>query len=366
MHRAFSGNVTTWTLGPAALVLAASTLAACEPTDEFYEPDRSEQEDGFRPASYCTEETECTQMPQPTENRCVFYVGFDGSGLYSPDENSAIGKFYKMIPGPPALGDGGKWSDTISANTTRAYIEGVPGVVFGDSAERVDRGLNAVCEHLDKREETCDIILMGYSRGAVIANQVAIALNKDGCDASGRHKGEEIAFFGSFDPVITSMGWEWENHKGVERPWTTTIPSNVKRFQQIFKSGILDPRIGLELILATSPHDESDAKSACTSSLTKSEHPKNEDWHHGEIGHFSLPRNIMLCSLEQHGIEVEYPTCEGCVDSDKDGWGWEDGRSCKISPSCATPTCQTCNDANGDGWGWEDGQSCKISPECAE
>ena len=317
------------------LLLATSVcaLVACEPAGDGFEQDPSSKEDS-RTESYCNDETECTQLPQPTENRCVFYVGFDGSGLYSPDENSAIGKFYKMIPGPAAEGANGKWSGKISEDTTRAYIEGVPGIVFGDSAERVDRGLNAVCEHLDKREEACDIILMGYSRGAVIATQVATALNQDGCSADGRHRGEEIAFFGSFDPVITSMGYEWENHAGESKAWTTTIPSNVRRFQQVYKSGILDPRFGLERILETSPHDETAAESACTRSLTKSEHPHNEEWHHGEIGHFSLPRNIMMCSLEQHGIEVEYPTCESCQDSDKDGWGWENERSCKIANRC--------------------------------
>ncbi len=288
-----------------ALSVMAATLAlvsACAPEGE-YEADNSAKSD--EQASYCTSETECTQLPQPTENSCIFYVGFDGSGLYSPDENSAIGKIYKMIPGAKAQGADGLRAGLVTSKTTRAYIEGVPGIVFSDSSERVDRGLNAVCQHLDKRTESCDIVLMGYSRGSVIANHVARALNEDGCPGDGRHKGEEIAFLGSFDPVATSMGWRWENRAGNVKNWTTTVPSNVKRFQQVYKSQILDPRWGLEAILATSLHNESAVKSACTTGLGRDEHPQGELWHHGEIGHFSLPRNTMLCSLEQHGISVD-------------------------------------------------------------
>ncbi len=254
--------------------------------------------------SWCTSETECTHAPRPTENACIFYVGFDGSGLYSPEENSSVGVIYSMLPGPEALGANGLRAGLVAADTTRAYIEGVPGVALGASAERVDRGLNAVCQHLDKRPEPCDILLMGYSRGAIIANHVARALNEDGCPEDGRHKGAEIAFLGSFDPVATSMGWRWDDRAGDSKDWTTTVPGNVKRFQQVYKSQLEDPRFGLGSILETSPHDESAVPSACTTELGPNEHPDGEEWHHGEIGHFSLPRETMLCALEQHGIKT--------------------------------------------------------------
>lgn len=285
-------------------ILATGLLATgCEVTSE-YELDTEAKADE-RETLYCTAETECTQLPQPTENQCVFYVGFDGSGLYSPDENSSIGQIYKMIPGPAAQGANGLRAGLVAADTTRAYIEGVPGVVVSGSAERVDRGLSAVCQHLDKRPEPCDILLMGYSRGSIIANHVARALDEDGCPGDGRHKGAEIAFLGSFDPVLTSMGWRWEDRAGNNKDWTATVPANVKRFQQIYKAQLLDPRFGLGSALGTSPHDESAVVSACTRALGRSEHPEGELWHHGEIGHFSLPRETMLCSLEQHGISVE-------------------------------------------------------------
>lgn len=287
----------------ALLTITLAMASACEPMEEFDPIDDSRADQ--QAESYCTEETECAHLPQETENRCIFYVGFDGSGLYSPDENSSIGTIYKLIPGPKALGADGLRAGLVAADTTRAYIEGVPGIVFSDSAERVDRGLGAVCQHLDKRTETCDIVLMGYSRGSIIANHVARAINEDGCPGDGRHKGAEIAFLGSFDPVSTGMGWRWEDRAGNVKDWTTTLPSNVKRFQQIYKSQILDPRFGLEAILATSPHNEVAVKSACTTALGKAEHPDGELWHHGQIGHYSLPRKTMLCAMEQHGIEFE-------------------------------------------------------------
>lgn len=297
-------SVVTKSLASILMAATLATVAACEPAVEEYDPANEAKADD-QAELYCTEETECTHLPQPTANSCIFYVGFDGSGLYSPDENSSIGKIYKMIPGPKAQGANGLRAGLVSATTTRAYIEGVPGIVFGDSAERVDRGLGAVCQHLDKRTEPCDIVLMGYSRGSVIANHVARALNEDGCPGDGSHKGTEIAFLGSFDPVATSMGWRWEDRAGNAKNWTTTVPSNVKRFQQVFKSQILDPRWGLEAILATSPHNESAVESACTTALGRDEHPDGDLWHHGEIGHFSLPRKTMLCALEQHGISVD-------------------------------------------------------------
>jgi hypothetical protein len=52
------------------------------------------------------------------------------------------------------------------------------------------------------------------------------------------------------------------------------------------------------------------------------------------------------------------PWCrDPASDPDGDGWGWEDGQSCRTYPICRDPA----SDPDGDGWGWEDGQSCRSS-----
>lgn len=350
---------------PSLLCLLALGLApalACDAADAGFDFDSEQAES--RPESYCNSETQCELEVQPTKNSCVFYVGIDGSGLYSPDENSAIGRFYKKVPGPEALGANGKRAGTVTAETTRAYIEGVPGIVIDGPAERVERGLHAVCEHLDKRNAPCDIILMGYSRGSIIASHIAQALNDEGCAADGRHKGSEIAFLASFDPVLRSMGNQRRNQQGESVPWTAKIPSNVQRFHQVYKSQLTDPRDGLGGILRTTPHDFSSVPSACSSPLSKDQHPGKEDWEHGDIGHFELPQAMVHCSLEQSGIEVQHPVCTSCEDANGDGWGWENQRSCVMNVRCYE--CLSCEDEDGDGWGWENENSCRISADCLQ
>jgi hypothetical protein len=285
-------------------------VIACAPEDDFVGIENDDKSDDLAPGDpggegICNAETECDQVLTPTQNQCVFFMGFDGSGVYSPDTNSNIGQLYKMTEGPEARSRNGMRAGQVDADTTRAYIEGVPGLPFGASAERVDRGLSAVCQHLDKRPEPCDIVMMGYSRGALIANMVAKALNEDGCGASGDHKGAEIAFFGAFDPVDTQMGFEWENQAGDSQSWGHRLPDNVIRFQQVYKDPKVDPRGWPESSTLTStPHDAQNVVSQCSRGLTKDENPDGGDWHHGQIGHGALPREIMLCALEKHGISL--------------------------------------------------------------
>ncbi len=298
-----------------AIVLLASlgfTSGACvsEETPSGADAGRSDKSDNpssddEEVESVCTAETECAQTISPTQNDCVFFLGFDGSGVYSPDDNTNIGRLYAFTHGPEATSRNGMRAGKVSADTTRAYIEGVPGLPFGASAERVDRGLSAVCQHLDKRPKPCDIVMMGYSRGAIVANMVAKTLNEDGCGSSGDHRGAEIAFFGAFDPVDTQMGKEWENSDGDDQSWGHRIPDNVLRFQQVYKDPLEDPRGWPQSASLTStPHIASDVVSACSRGLTWREHPDSDDWHHGQIGHGTLPREIMLCALEKHGISL--------------------------------------------------------------
>lgn len=51
------------------------------------------------------------------------------------------------------------------------------------------------------------------------------------------------------------------------------------------------------------------------------------------------------------------------VDPDDDGWGWENGQSCRINavePPAHTRCTNPDSDPDGDGWGWENGASCKV------
>lgn len=65
------------------------------------------------------------------------------------------------------------------------------------------------------------------------------------------------------------------------------------------------------------------------------------------------------------------PACtSGESDSDGDGWGWENNRSCRISANGSAsstteladfPTCaQESSDSDQDGWGWENSRSCIV------
>lgn len=252
----------------------------------------------------CRAETRCEEAPPVSENRCVFVAAFDGSGVYSPEYGSNIGKLYQETRGPEAhSGSNGKRAEVVGADTTRAYIEGVPGLPFGASRERVDRGLSAICQHLDKRKEHCDIVLLGYSRGAFIANQIARALNNYGCKG-GKHKGAEIAFFGVFDPVNTQMGYEWKSPSGASQSWSSQVPSNVARLVQVFKSPYTDPRGGIEgMTLTTSPLWGAKGY-ACERPMRSTDKDDDTPWHHGQIGHSKLTGDVIRCALKRSNIDL--------------------------------------------------------------
>ena len=68
---------------------------------------------------------------------------------------------------------------------------------------------------------------------------------------------------------------------------------------------------------------------------------------------FSTPSSPDL----SNGVFV---ACAGgsASDPDGDGWGWENGRSCRVQD---VPRCSNrASDPDGDGWGWENGRSCKV------
>ena len=59
------------------------------------------------------------------------------------------------------------------------------------------------------------------------------------------------------------------------------------------------------------------------------------------------------------------PACmDNFSDSDGDGWGWENNKSCKVGGELSYDHYPSCNsnlsDPDGDGWGWENSTSCKV------
>lgn len=73
---------------------------------------------------------------------------------------------------------------------------------------------------------------------------------------------------------------------------------------------------------------------------------------------------LILCAFSLKSFALApYPTCSSpAVDPDGDGWGWENGRSCRVESSNRDyPTCSSASsDPDGDGWGWENGRSCRV------
>lgn len=45
------------------------------------------------------------------------------------------------------------------------------------------------------------------------------------------------------------------------------------------------------------------------------------------------------------------------TDTDSDGWGWENGESCRMEAAMCT---NADSDSDNDGWGWENGESCRV------
>ncbi len=56
------------------------------------------------------------------------------------------------------------------------------------------------------------------------------------------------------------------------------------------------------------------------------------------------------------------PVCGSAAsDVDGDGWGWENGQSCKVASNSKAGVCRSAaSDPDGDGWGWENEQSCRV------
>ena len=58
-------------------------------------------------------------------------------------------------------------------------------------------------------------------------------------------------------------------------------------------------------------------------------------------------------------MSSDYPVCSASAAVDGD-WGFENGRSCVVSRSATAPTCSSAAINNGGGWGWENNRSCRY------
>ena len=96
-----------------------------------------------------------------------------------------------------------------------------------------------------------------------------------------------------------------------------------------------------------------------------------------------LVLGLFATALQASPAGAQTPTCESATtDPDGDGWGFENGRSCRVptgsessessessgnsgasnGSSSGTPTCASAaTDPDGDGWGYENGRSCRVS-----
>lgn len=105
----------------------------------------------------------------------------------------------------------------------------------------------------------------------------------------------------------------------------------------------------------------------------------------GSVQNFSCGASGARWNLDAVYTDVTQPpannsgntlaVCRTSSDPDGDGFGWEDGRSCRVDPisidaeggpvvdtgSDNLPTCLGADDPNGDGFRWENGRICQIA-----
>lgn len=101
------------------------------------------------------------------------------------------------------------------------------------------------------------------------------------------------------------------------------------------------------------------------------EYDANEEWPWLEDRVCQSKPALILNDL---GAAGAFPVCvQMGSDHDGDGWGWENGTSCRVASIGGYPVCLDPNsDPEKDGWGFENGQSCVVQgsnpvntfPEC--
>ena len=84
---------------------------------------------------------------------------------------------------------------------------------------------------------------------------------------------------------------------------------------------------------------------------------------------------VLLGALLATPISAQIPITQQCIDPasdpDGDGWGYENGMSCRVATNASqsTDTLTTnvttaaCVDTDGDGWGWDGVASCRVAAQ---
>lgn len=131
----------------------------------------------------------------------------------------------------------GTWSDRednhntkrlfdLSLESPKYYWEGPNWGVTGLDASSIYRGVKKqICSDYCN-DKNISINLVGWSRGATIAMEVAEELEDDGCCCNKKTEYPKVNWLGLFDAVDMTITWGWAND----------ITSNVKNASHIIKS----------------------------------------------------------------------------------------------------------------------------------
>jgi pimeloyl-ACP methyl ester carboxylesterase len=147
------------------------------------------------------------------------------------EETSNVLKFAQRYRGLKSYWSGpGTWDQSLGLTGS--------GNIFGTGAKRIVRGVVAQIHEFRARDHDMPIDLVGFSRGAAIANEVAALLHEQGCSCEekcgGKPRSIPVRFLGLFDPVH-SMGMPTFGQGGMpiflgNRRWhAKSISPNVKR-----------------------------------------------------------------------------------------------------------------------------------------
>jgi hypothetical protein len=152
----------------------------------------------------------------------------DGTQCTRVDISNVLG-FAKRYRGPKSYWSGpGTWDQSLGLTGS--------GNVFGTGSRRIVRGVIAQIHALRAKDHDLVVDLVGFSRGAAIANEVAAVLHEEGCSCEargGKRHSVAVRFLGLFDPVH-SMGFPVVGQGGMplflgNRRWhAKTISPNVR------------------------------------------------------------------------------------------------------------------------------------------
>jgi uncharacterized protein (DUF2235 family) len=125
----------------------------------------------------------------------------DGTTCTRADISNVL-SFAQRYRGPKFYWSGpGSWDQSVGLTGS--------GAIFGTGSKRIVRAVIEQIHKLRVRDHDIPIDLVGFSRGAAIANEIAAVLHEEGCACKDKGGGKPhsvpVRFLGLFDPVH-SMG----------------------------------------------------------------------------------------------------------------------------------------------------------------